>query len=93
MKTKRKIEAFIRQYLEDGQDCFIPDGMEPAFIGLGVQFNRTMPVFDYDLCISALCRKGMSEEDAHEWMHRETIGAWHGEGTPLFVMRYTEARK
>ena len=42
--------------------------------------------YDVYLCIEAIEEWiGCTEEDATEWFHYNTAGAWGGEGTPTFV--------
>jgi hypothetical protein len=69
----------------------IPDGLEDAVIG------KTMAspgrpdevyVLDYDKCIKILMdRDGMTHEDADEFLQFNTVGAWVGPGTPIFVSK------
>lgn len=86
MKTKEEIVSFLEDnYSED--EFLLADGLETAFIGVGVQFNNFVAVYDYDKCITALKRMGMNTEDAHEWMCVNVIGAYVGEKTPIFLYR------
>jgi hypothetical protein len=67
----------------------MPDGLEAAVIGTTLASpGRPVSVFvlDYRKCVEILMeRDGMSEEDADEFLQFNTVGAWMGEGTPIFV--------
>jgi hypothetical protein len=41
--------------------------------------------YDYDACIKAL-ERDMSYEEAVEYFDFNTIGAWVGESTPVFIV-------
>lgn len=64
----------------------LADGFEDAFLGYGKQFNNTVAIYDYDKCVEILQKRdGMTEEDAHEWMGFNVIGAYVGKFTPIFM--------
>jgi len=47
--------------------------------------------YDMYLCIEAIEEwLGCTEEEAAEWFHYNTAGAWHGEGTPTFITESDE---
>lgn len=64
-------------------------GFEQAFIGVGSRPGRPMiMVYDIGKAIDILkTRDGMSQEEADEYLSFNVVGAWLGEGTPLFVER------
>lgn len=55
-------------------DCYVS--------GAGV---HTKALYDTDKCIAVLMRQGMSVEDAIEYFDFNVIGAYVGEGTPMFA--------
>ena len=64
----------------------LADGFEEAIVGIGQQFTRQFVVDDRQKCIEILMyRDGMNEEDAEEYFEFNVVGAWVGEGTPVFV--------
>lgn len=83
--------AEIREYLDeyaDGteEELLLADGFEDAILGLVEGCGRpTVVCYDYDLCVECLMRQGMDEDDAHEWMSFNTMGAYMGKGTPMFL--------
>lgn len=64
----------------------LADGFEEAIVGIGQQFTRQFVVYDRSKCIEILMyRDGMTEEEAEEYFEFNVVGAWVGEGTPVFV--------
>ncbi len=63
------------------------DGFESCIIGIANRFGMEPVVaYDYDKCIALLVsRDGMSEEEAVKFFEFNTLGAWVGEGTPVFI--------
>jgi hypothetical protein len=74
-------------------EALIPDGLEAAIIGRTMhQPGRNNPVYivDYKKCIDILVGQGMAEDEADEYLQFNTVGAWVGEGTPIFMEELTE---
>ena len=64
------------------------DGFDTCVIGLGSRIGMPIPilVYDYEKCAQLLVdRDGMTIEEAYEYMEFNVLGAWVGEGTPMFV--------
>ena len=64
------------------------DGFDEAFIGYAERFGQTpyrLAVYDTNKIISILMTQNMSKEDAWEYFTYNIIGAWVGEGTPIFM--------
>lgn len=68
------------------EEVLYADGFEKAFIGIGVQFNKSLAIYDYSKCIEVLIDDGMSHEEAVEWMDYNVLGSYVGENTPVFIM-------
>jgi len=50
------------------------------------QTNTPCAQYSVARCIQALVEaEGMEEQDAREYIHYNTMGAWVGEGTPTFL--------
>jgi len=64
-------------------------GFEEAFIGEALRygFNEPVAAYDYDKCLEILTQDGMTHEEAVEFFEYNTLGAWVGEQTPVFVER------
>jgi len=79
------IEELLEQLEEN--ECLIADGYEAALIGI-TEGITPVAVYDSDLCVECLMKQGMAREDAVEWFYHNTIGAYAGEKTPLFIKTY-----
>jgi hypothetical protein len=66
-------------------EVLFADGFEDALVGTGFQFNNELAVYDYQKCIEILMRDGIDEEDAHDHMSFNVLGAWVGPNTPVFM--------
>ena len=79
----------VRKWILDNeQEILLADGFDEAFIGTADRANFTgdVAVYDYRKCIDVLmARDGMEYDDAVDYLHINTIGAWVGEKTPIFV--------
>jgi len=82
-KDKNKVGPTI-----SSDEPLTADGFNSCFIGY---FQRVgglhLAVYDYGLCIDLLMKDGISWEDATEHMEFNVVGAWVGEGTPVFMHR------
>lgn len=85
--------AHIADWLEekfiDGEGILFADGFDSAFLGIG-QTAGQPPVacYDIDECIRVLrARDGMSREEAEEFFAFNTLSAYVGDRTPMFVQR------
>ncbi len=67
------------------------DGFDEAFVGIGRRCSRPdVAVYDVSKMVQILVeRHGMSEEDAREHLEFNTIGAWVGEETPIYLDQKT----
>ena len=68
------------------------DGFDEAIIGVGRQFDKPdRIIYDYDKCLVILMfDQEFTEEEAVEWMEYNVVGAYVGEGTPIFKIDYIE---
>ena len=83
--TPVEILESLRENYPD-EELLLADGFEDAVIGLVDGACRSPVVcYDYETCIEILIKRGLSEEDAHEHMSFNVLGAYVGEYTPLFV--------
>jgi len=62
------------------------DGFAEAFIGVGYRCGQTeVAVYSIPLAVDILVREGMKPEEAMEYLEFNTLGAWVGDETPLWV--------
>ena len=81
------IDEQLMQELEDN-DCLLADGYESALIGITEGANP-VAVYDTQLCIQCLMDEDdMSEEDAVDFFFFNTVQAYVGEKTPIYIKRY-----
>jgi hypothetical protein len=71
-------------------EALLVDGLNEAVIGFGHQFTNTpVAIYDYDKCIEIYMRdNGWDYDEAMEWMSFNVVGAWMGEGTPIFMTKF-----
>ena len=67
----------------------IRPGYDDCILGTAEMFGRpTLIAYDKDKVINKLIRKeGVSHEEAYEWFEYNMLGAYVGDGTPVFIMR------
>jgi len=59
---------------------------DACIVGLGYRFHDgPLAMYSADKVIGALMEEGMDEEEAQEWFDVNVIGAWLGDGTPVYV--------
>ena len=65
----------------------LADGLEDAFIGVGRRCGqKDVAVYAIPRAINVLVtRDGMSVEEADEYLEFNSIGAWVGEETPIWM--------
>lgn len=72
--------------LNDDESVLLADGYDDALIGTAEVRGTLVAVYDADKCIDVLIEKnGMTPEDAIEWFEFNTLRAYVGEQTPIFV--------
>jgi hypothetical protein len=66
-------------------------GFEKAFIGTSDDFaGHTRAVYDYGRCVRILMlEKGLTEDEAVEYMDFSVVGSFVGAAVPIFVQRMT----
>ena len=69
----------------------LADGFDAAFLGVARRCGQPdLAVYSVQRAIRVLRdRDGMSEEDAREYLEFNTIGAWLGEESPIWLERCT----
>lgn len=84
--TKEEIGAWVAEFNEE---ALLADGYEDAFLGISQRCGQPhVAIYDAMKCIKILMeRDGMDYPEAVEFFEFNTVGAWAGEGTPIFLMR------
>jgi len=67
------------------------DGFDEALIGIGRRCSQEdVLVYDFNKAVKILVnRDNMTEEEAVEYLEFNTVGAWVGNKTPVFVYPMT----
>lgn len=69
------------------EEALLVNGFDSALLGFGRRFNNIVAVYSYAKCVALLVKEsGMSEEEAHEYMDYNVIGAFVGDKTPIFMI-------
>ncbi len=83
------VRAALDEVLKAGEEsALMADGFEDAIVGITLsQPGRpVLTVYDYEKCVRILVRRDkMTYEEAEEFLDFNTVGAWVGEGTPIFL--------
>ena len=76
-------EMLMEELVEN--ECLVADGFDNALIGISEGMNP-VAVYDVDKCIQVLMEdEGMTDEEALDYFYYNTVGAYVGEKTPLFI--------
>ena len=77
----------LEEEREGSPPAMLADGFEEAFIGICRRFGQgPLAAYSYEMCIAILMKRdGMTYEDAVEFFDFNVIGAWVGEGTPVYI--------
>lgn len=93
MKGKTLLEVFDHEesgteaLAEENPEAMLADGFEEAYIGICRRFGQeALAAYDYEKCIEILMKRDrMTREDAEEHFEYNVIGAWVGDGTPVYI--------
>lgn len=77
----------LENYLDDQKETLFADGFDDAIIGMSVGISaRDVVVYDYDKCVEILMvRDKISHEDAVDYIEYNTVNAYFGNYTPIFI--------
>ena len=84
MNNLRKlIDEWVDERHPD-QEILIADGFDGAFIGIALQFNQPIAIYNRQKCIDILATD-MSHVEAEEYFEFNVQGAYVGPNTPAFL--------
>jgi len=94
-QTRKTPVPSVRRWLDDcadacGEGILVADGLDEALVGLTCyQSGRSTvcAVYDYERCVAVFRKQGMTDDEAREWMDFNVVGAWVGDGTPVFLTK------
>lgn len=68
-------------------EALLAEGFDEALLGFGRRFNTVVAIYSYDRCVDLLVKRdGMSEDEAHEYMEYNVLGAFVGDQTPIYMV-------
>ena len=74
---------------DDDGDLVKADGFDDAIIGVAEGWfagsQCAVVCYDYQKCVAILAAQGMSEGEAEEYLDHNTLGAYVGDHTPIFL--------
>ena len=77
----------MMEILEDAESL-TADGFDDCIVGIAERCSKQpLCVYDQEKMIEKLKKDGMTHEEAVEYFDFNILGAWVGEGTPLFLTR------
>jgi hypothetical protein len=73
-------------------EALMADGYDEAVVGVAERCGQpSLVVYDANKCIQILIdRDGMDYDEAYEFFQFNTLGAWAGENSPLYLWRREE---
>ena len=83
----------IEEVLANNEACLLEprDEYDACIIGLGYRCSTgPLAVYSIPLVLGVMRGWGMDEEEAEEFYQFNTIGAWMGDGTPIFVYPFSD---
>ena len=82
---KINIKETVKEY---NDEALLMDGFDAAVVGMVYQFGRH-PVVAYDReKVIKILMKDMSRDEAEKHWDYNQVGAWMGEGTPVFIEKF-----
>lgn len=83
----------IEDVLAENDACLLEprDEYDACIIGIGYRFSEgPLAVYSIPMVLKVMEGWGMDEQEAQEYFEYNTIGAWMGDGTPIFIHPFSE---
>ena len=78
-------------FLAEYGEAMLADGFEDCIVGVGSRCGTSyLAVYSVRKILDELMSEGFSEEEAIEHFEFNIIGAWVGDGTPIFLHDHLE---
>ena len=77
----------VREELQEPFDepLLFADGFDDCIIGISDDFGKVRVVYCVEKMIEKLMSSGDTYLDARDWLEFNTLNAWVGENTPIYV--------
>jgi microsomal dipeptidase-like Zn-dependent dipeptidase len=84
--NKEKEEENLEE-VSDKKGVILLSGFDHAIVGFGERNDWENPVvvYDRDIVIQTLVKKGLSSEEAARFYEENIVGVWKGDATPVFI--------
>jgi hypothetical protein len=83
------MKNFKKAVAEYNDEALLMDGFDDAIIGMCYRYGSN-PVVAYDReKVIDILMKDMSRDEAEEFWDYNQIGSWRGEGSPVFIEKFT----
>jgi len=85
-------KRLLQWIAEENPEALLAVGFEEAILGMAERCSQpSLVVYDTKQCLEILIeRDGMDPSEALEFLQFNTLGAWMGAGTPLFLWRWED---
>ena len=83
----------VEDVLADNEACLLEprDEYDDCVIGIGYRFSAgPLAVYSIPKVLKVMQGWGMDDQEAQEFFEYNTIGAWMGDGTPIFIHLFGE---
>jgi len=83
----------VEEVLGENDACLLEprDEYDACIVGIGYRFSSgPLAVYSIPMVLKVMEGWGMDEEEAQEYFEYNTIGAWMGDGTPMFIYPFLE---
>jgi hypothetical protein len=83
----------VEEALAENEACLLEprDEYDSCVIGIGYRFSSgPLAVYSIPKVLKVMEGWGMDEEGAQEFFEYNTVGAWMGDGTPLFIYPFSD---
>jgi hypothetical protein len=78
--------AYMDEYADEYLRLEPRESYDPCIVGVARRFNDTVLVYSLRAIRDMHVRDGMTPEEAEEYVEVNTLGAWMGDKTPIFLL-------
>jgi len=83
----------VEEVLAENDACLLEPRNEydACIVGVGYRFSSgPLAVYSIPMVLKVMEGWGMDQEEAEEYFNFNTLGAWMGDGTPMFIYPFSE---
>lgn len=87
MNAAKDIRRAVDSYSDQNEaELLIADGLDAAIVGVGRRCGQPdVVVYSIPKAVECLEKQGMTREEAEEYLEFNSIGAWVGDKTPVWM--------